>query len=260
MNASDVFQWFAPGFGNLANVKNPLTSPVNTPVMGSIMALVVQIFFCYRISVINREAWWWCLFIGAVSIVQAVAGIVGGIKVPTFIRKLHEEINQNIPLWLVGDVVADIMIAATMTFSLLRASPGKHRQTNDAVTRIVRLTVETNTLTTAVAIISMALFVAAPHLTTLLIGFHSYANTLLVTFNNRAFLAKKMQSSSYVASSVNQSRVPGNFPISAGLKFSENADYDENVEHIMITQQSTTVGDTESGGYGNRTYDKERPL
>ncbi|KAG6842836.1 hypothetical protein H0H87_010001 [Tephrocybe sp. NHM501043] len=83
-----------------------------------------------------------------------------------------------------------------------------------------------------------------------------YANTLLVTFNNRAFLANKMQSSSYVASSMNQSRstrtrastVTGNFPMSAGLKFSDNADYDENVEHIMITQQSTTLGDTDTGG------------
>ncbi|KAG6855714.1 hypothetical protein H0H87_011702, partial [Tephrocybe sp. NHM501043] len=65
MNAYDVFQWFAAGFGNAVKIQDPLTSPVNTPFMGSIMALVVQIFFCYRIFIINRSAWWWCLIIGA---------------------------------------------------------------------------------------------------------------------------------------------------------------------------------------------------
>ncbi|KAG6910311.1 hypothetical protein DXG01_011708 [Tephrocybe rancida] len=221
---SSKLLWFAAGFGNLARIQNPLTSPINTPFMGSIMALVVQLFFCYRIFIINRSAWWWCLLIGAVSIIQAVAGAVGGIKA-LVVKDISKRHNQTdlVYLWLVGDVVADVMIAATMTFSLLRASPGKHKQTNDVVTRIVRLTVETNSLT--------------------------------ITFNNRAFLANKMQSSSYAASSVNQSRstrtrtstITGNYPISAGLKFSDNADFDDNVEHIMITQQSATIGDTETG-------------
>ncbi|KAF5386679.1 hypothetical protein D9615_001592 [Tricholomella constricta] len=255
LNGVDIFEWYAAGFGNLAGIANPRLSTIYTPIMGSVMALVVQAFFCYRIWVINRSSWWWCLLIAAVSVIQAVAGFVGGVKahVVKDITKRHDQ-TVLVYLWLIGDVVADIMIAATMSFSLLRASPGKHKQTNNVVTQIdIRCSA-------AVAIISLALFLGAPGTTyftcpTLILG-KLYANTLLVTFNNRAFLANKMKTSHLASSTTaysarmamqGSSARQEHIPLSAGLKFSENEDTQDNVEHVMITQQSATIGaDTEN--------------
>ncbi|KAF9018690.1 hypothetical protein BDZ89DRAFT_959871, partial [Hymenopellis radicata] len=66
MNGVDVFNGFARGFGDMAIIGNPGISPVYTPVMGSIIAFVVQMFFCYRILVIRRSAWWLCVLIALV--------------------------------------------------------------------------------------------------------------------------------------------------------------------------------------------------
>ncbi|KIK52371.1 hypothetical protein GYMLUDRAFT_180216, partial [Collybiopsis luxurians FD-317 M1] len=43
------FRWFAAGFGNMLVVAKPGLGPLCVPIMGSIMALTVQVFFCYRI-------------------------------------------------------------------------------------------------------------------------------------------------------------------------------------------------------------------
>lgn len=67
MNGVDVFNGFARGFGDMTIIGNPGISPIYTPVMGSIIAFVVQLFFCYRIFVIRRSAWWLCVLIALVS-------------------------------------------------------------------------------------------------------------------------------------------------------------------------------------------------
>ncbi|KAF5386559.1 hypothetical protein D9615_001588 [Tricholomella constricta] len=288
LNGVDMYHWFAKGFGNVLNFADPRLSPFYTPMMGSIMALVVQLFFCYRIWVINRSFWWWCLLIAAVSVVQAVAGFIGGVKVFAYynlfpiacsdsgqahltsdVAKRHNQ-SSLVYLWLVGDAVADVMIAATMTFSLLRASPKAHRQTNDVVSRIVRLTVETNALSAGVAIISLVLFAGTPGTTyfitpTLILG-KLYANTLLVTFNNRAFLQKSAggPSSSYVSSgnyashpSTRVSIYRSNIPFSAGLKFEDPTDTIIDGRGVTITNHTHTIGDTD---IGLDTMNRDKPL
>ncbi|KAG6910308.1 hypothetical protein DXG01_011705 [Tephrocybe rancida] len=252
----------ARGFGNVLNFADPRLSPFYTPMMGSIMALVVQLFFCYRIWVINRAIWWWCLLIAAVSGLQAVAGFIGGVKahITSDVAKRQSQ-SVIVYLWLVGDAVADAMIAATMTFSLLRASPKAHRQTNDVVVRIVRLTVETNALSAGIAIVSLILFAGEKKTTyfitpTLVLG-KIYANTLLVTFNNRAFLQKTSAgpSSSYVSSgnysSTGSTRVSTSraVPFSHGLKFEDPPEsiYSDSGRGVLITNHTHAIDDAEIG-------------
>jgi K+/H+ antiporter YhaU regulatory subunit KhtT len=52
-----------------------------------------------------------------------------------------------------------------MTYLLTKASRQQHKQTNDIVKRIVRLTIETNTASTIVAIVSLILFFGTPNTT-----------------------------------------------------------------------------------------------
>ncbi|KAJ7487773.1 hypothetical protein FB451DRAFT_1528369, partial [Mycena latifolia] len=190
LNGYDVFNWFAAGFGDIINFGKPGVSPYYTPIMGSVMAMVVQWFFCYRIYIIKREALPLSIFIALVS---PAGGIGGGAAAFLSANEAHDHIRIIfVYIWLIGDAVADVFIAGTMSFLLLRASRQQHKQTNDIVKRIVRLTIETNALSTFVAILSLILFYGTPNTTyficpTMVLA-KLYANTLLVTFNNRAFV------------------------------------------------------------------------
>jgi hypothetical protein len=42
--------------------------------MGSVIALAVQLFFCYRISVFRSGAIWWSAMIAAVGIISVSGG------------------------------------------------------------------------------------------------------------------------------------------------------------------------------------------
>ena len=83
-----------------------------------------------------------------------------------------------------------------------------------------------------------------------------YANTLLVTFNNRAFIHKKAEtaySSNYSNAQTNTWNAAtrsqtASIPFSAGLKLEEGGDYNNNA--IPISVVSHTV--TENEGVGNR--------
>ncbi|KAF8977537.1 hypothetical protein BDQ17DRAFT_1183897, partial [Cyathus striatus] len=49
MNGTDIYNWLIKGFGDLTEFAKPGLSPIYAPLMGSITALIVQYFFCYRI-------------------------------------------------------------------------------------------------------------------------------------------------------------------------------------------------------------------
>ncbi|KAJ6583098.1 hypothetical protein DFH09DRAFT_911809, partial [Mycena vulgaris] len=97
MNGADVYYWFASGFGDVLRLAGPALSAFYTPIMGSIMAFIVQVFFSYRIYIIQRRAIWFCVAIAFVrpepaidmryftpflqlSLLQVVGGIGGGIS------------------------------------------------------------------------------------------------------------------------------------------------------------------------------------
>lgn len=67
MSGADSFYWFASGFGNMAHLANPYLSPFDTPMIGSLVSLIVQLFFCYRIYVLSKRKWWICAIIASVS-------------------------------------------------------------------------------------------------------------------------------------------------------------------------------------------------
>jgi hypothetical protein len=168
-------------------------SSFDTPMIGSITSFIVQIFFCYRIWALRRSFWPLCVLIAAISITQAFGGIAGGVR--GYLNKTFLLAYVHIEdayLWLIGNAVADLLIAVTMTVLLLKARKRENRFTNDVIMRLVRLVMETNSLTAGIAILSVILFVSFQDANyficpTLVIG-KLYSNTLLVTFNNRIYL------------------------------------------------------------------------
>ncbi|KAK7014413.1 hypothetical protein R3P38DRAFT_2545346 [Favolaschia claudopus] len=189
LNAADAHYWFASGFGNLAKFGQARFSPFYTPLMGSIIGLAVQLFFCYRISVFRARAMWWSGFIALISFLQAAGGIGGGVKAFITGNEEHDHVRTVLVyLWLVGAAVADILIAISIPQGTLKKA--SEPETRDVVHGVVRLIIETNTFSASVAIIGLALFAGMPNSdyfvcpTMILPGI--YANTLLVLLNNRA--------------------------------------------------------------------------
>jgi hypothetical protein len=64
LSGADLYYWFASGFGDMNHLASPYASPFDSPIMGSMVALCVQIFFVYRIWVLGKRATWWlCVLI-----------------------------------------------------------------------------------------------------------------------------------------------------------------------------------------------------
>jgi hypothetical protein len=199
MTGADAWYWFCKGFGNLRLLSNPYVSAYDTPMLGSVIALIVQWFFCYRIWTLSRS-WLLSGFIALVSLMGSAAGFLSGIRgaiIGDFSVARAQIDLIALYIWLIGSAAADALIAGSLTFLLMRSRSTQHKQSSDILYRIVRLTVETNIASASVAIISLILYFAAPHDSffispTYFLG-KIYANTLLVTFNNRVLLAKSTQ-------------------------------------------------------------------
>jgi hypothetical protein len=59
LSGADLYYWFAVGFGKPDHLFSPFLSFLDVPIMGSVVALIVQFFFVYRIWVLSEKRWWW---------------------------------------------------------------------------------------------------------------------------------------------------------------------------------------------------------
>ncbi|KAF9522456.1 hypothetical protein CPB83DRAFT_864435 [Crepidotus variabilis] len=201
MNVSDTFQWFANGFGNPLALDNVQLSPADTPLIGALIAGIVQAFYCYRIFKIEHRAWPISVFIMLIVAVQIAGGLWGSIiafQVQSF-RSAAEKASGSPWIIFVGAAVADTLIAGTMILLLNSKQSAIHYHTKNSLSKIIQLTAETNLLSTVVALITMILFVTEKGTTyftfpSLILG-KVYSNSLLLILNNRTYLATDAQRS-----------------------------------------------------------------
>ncbi|KAG5634102.1 hypothetical protein H0H81_003398 [Sphagnurus paluster] len=126
---ANAFHWFAKGFGDMRILSQPYISAFDAPMLDGVIAFVAQSFFCWRIGVLQKS--WW---------LPASTFQLGHL---TLLHKL----TWQLCLWLGGGALADTLIATIMTSLLLRSRTQQYQQTDKVLVRIVRLTVETNSVT-----------------------------------------------------------------------------------------------------------------
>ncbi|KAH9987450.1 hypothetical protein BJV74DRAFT_841722 [Russula compacta] len=160
LTGADVYYWFMAGFGDLEGLKKSKFSPIDIPTMDAFISLIVQVFFCFRIWLLSQRIWWLCLVIAILAVAQAVGALWGGFKSAALGK--YALIQPSLCLWLITSAVMDILIAVAMTCLLRQGRGNENRITSYVLPRIVRLTIETNTLTATVAIISFALYIGFP--------------------------------------------------------------------------------------------------
>ncbi|KAI0041972.1 hypothetical protein FA95DRAFT_1610585 [Auriscalpium vulgare] len=191
MSLADIYYWYAAGFGNLARLQDTYISPLDGPFICSVIALIVQSFYAYRIWILKPSLLWLSGVVVLISVAQAIGGMIDGI-VGHRIRFAQVHSPLTVPatyFWLLGEAVADLLIAGTMVW-LLSTSRGSY--SNRLLSKIMRLCIETNVLSATVAVIAFILYVAKPNTTyiitpTAILG-KLYSNTLMVSLNSRVML------------------------------------------------------------------------
>ncbi|KAJ8079249.1 hypothetical protein PM082_021749 [Marasmius tenuissimus] len=165
------------------------------PMVGGVVGLGVQVFYAWRISVLSQRRIVPMALV-ALSVISSAAAITAG----TFGAKAGSVENlRNSPelpiataIWCSTSALCDILIAAYMTYLLTRGG-FLIKDTKRVVVRIVRLTIETNALTAAIAVTTVALLLGIQdqgyYTVFSLILPSIYGNTLLVMMNSRIRLS-----------------------------------------------------------------------
>ncbi|KAJ7502601.1 hypothetical protein B0H11DRAFT_644247 [Mycena galericulata] len=142
-----------------------LVSPKLLPGDSILIAIVsapIQLFTAWRISVITGSFIVPTL-IGLLSLTSFAGGILVSIMVfmnPEF--RNFDVFSTEVTLWLVSSAVCDVSIAIAMSYSLWKRKTGFSR-VDGQINRIVRLTVETGTVTAVAALVDVLLFKLFPN-------------------------------------------------------------------------------------------------
>ncbi|KAG7096455.1 hypothetical protein E1B28_003889 [Marasmius oreades] len=185
----DVTQWFVYGWGDPSVIKGRYTTFLNVPLFTSIIGAAVQIFYGWRIWSFSKSN---ILFGFIIS--MALTQLGGSIATAYFlfpreVRIFEANIRQSVGVRLGTSAAVDIVIAGCMTYFLLKSRVEFSMRTNAVLTKLVRLTIETGTITAAAAIIDLIFYLTlknnALHQLSGINLSKLYSNSLLMLFNNR---------------------------------------------------------------------------
>ncbi|SJL07008.1 uncharacterized protein ARMOST_10351 [Armillaria ostoyae] len=187
--AHDAFATYGYGFGDIDAVTRMNYNWLSVPIMSAIVACVGQVFYAYRIFILSKSRIIPILVI-CVSLTGSVAAVILGIY--TFqagnVTDKDNRWTQTAGIWCGASALCDILIATCMTYYLMRRTTN-FRRTRILVTKIIRLTIETGSVTAVVALLTFILFIAFPHqtfyITPALLVPKLYANAIYVVLNSR---------------------------------------------------------------------------
>ncbi|KAF9460010.1 hypothetical protein BDZ94DRAFT_1311874 [Collybia nuda] len=198
--AHDLFKIFAFGYGNVAELIDPQLTWVIAPIMTGIGNFTVQAYFAHRIHIISGSKIPGIIIL-MLALMQSISAVVCGVQVQLAndFTAIQDEAPTTTTIWLVGSAVCDIIIALFMIYFLSRRATG-FSDTQAMITKIMRLTVETGSLTATVAIIDVVLFIAFKsrnyHVAPALILGKLYSNTLVTSLNSRLVIVGSRNSTS----------------------------------------------------------------
>ncbi|VDC00698.1 unnamed protein product [Peniophora sp. CBMAI 1063] len=160
------------------------------PAMGSLIASMVQVFFAWRVKVLTGNVWVAILlYLGAV--ISGLGGVAVSIAigiVPNWLE--FQRFEAPVIVWLVTSALVDTTITGFLTYHLRKHRTGFQR-TDDVLSKIIRLTVQTGLITSVWAIVDLAVFLAIPTGLHLIFNFplaKLYSNSLLSSLNARSSL------------------------------------------------------------------------
>ncbi|PBK82330.1 hypothetical protein ARMGADRAFT_734793 [Armillaria gallica] len=189
--AHDTFAMFGYGFGDMDALNKVNYNWLTVPIMSAVVAGVGQGFYAYRIFIVSKSRII-PIFIICISLTSSAAGMTTGIYAlqAGIITKFNtRKTHIAIGIWCGASALCDVVIAICMTHYLTMRSTTNFRRTRILVTKIIRLTIETGSVTAVVALLNFVLIMAFPHQTSymtpgVLIP-KLYANTVYMVLNSR---------------------------------------------------------------------------
>ncbi|CAE6502734.1 unnamed protein product [Rhizoctonia solani] len=147
-----------------------------------------QCFFAWRIAKLTGHAWmgWAIAFSAFVQFIAGTATAIGTFIVQDFAR--FQELRVSVIIWLALSALTDVVITCILTWYLHTHRTG-FSKTDDVITRLVRLTVQTGLITTVWATTDLIVYLCWSnnmHLLFQLPLCKLYTNSLMSTLNSRA--------------------------------------------------------------------------
>ncbi|KAK0459357.1 uncharacterized protein EV420DRAFT_1642322 [Desarmillaria tabescens] len=159
----DAFAEFGYGFGDIDALTGMYFNWLTVPIMSAVVAGVGQVFYAYRIFILSRSRTV-PIFIACVSLTSSVAAIITGaycFQTGNITDTHNTRLSIAIGIWGGAAALCDILIAICMTYYLMRGDADV-RQTQILVTKLIRLIIETGTVTAAAALVNLILFFFLP--------------------------------------------------------------------------------------------------
>ncbi|KAJ7669125.1 hypothetical protein B0H17DRAFT_1209687 [Mycena rosella] len=186
----DSFSAFGYGFGDLLAITKVDYDWLSIPVMSGVVAFIGQAFYAWRIYLLSKS---WV--ISALIVITALTSSVGAFFTGAFVLEAGNlallntrKVSVAAGVWCGASALSDVIIAVCMTYYLSKRDTG-YRQTHVLISRIIRLTIETGSLTALVAVASLGLFFGYPghtyYVTATALIPKLYANSMLVVLNSR---------------------------------------------------------------------------
>ncbi|EKM76860.1 hypothetical protein AGABI1DRAFT_108490 [Agaricus bisporus var. burnettii JB137-S8] len=158
------------------------------PLMTVAASTPVQLFIAWRIIVISEKRHI-PFIIGLFSLISTGGAIwlaYTVVDIREFSRKA--ELHWPALTWLIAAMIADVIIAASLGYSLAKRRTGI-AQTDDTINRIIRMTIQTGLVTAIFTILEMICFLLIPNSTLNFVWDLAlsklYTNALLSTLNAR---------------------------------------------------------------------------
>ncbi|KAF9020211.1 hypothetical protein BDZ89DRAFT_1020304 [Hymenopellis radicata] len=186
----DAFAMFGSGFGDVQAITDIHFEWFSIPTLSGLVAFVGQTFYAYRIYTFTKRRAFPVVIL-AISLTSSIAGFVAGaftFEAGNLTRVNNRRLTTAVGVWCGGAALSDTLIATCMTYYLLQSDTG-FRHTHALISKLIRLTIETGSVTALVNITALVLFFALPGTmfqagTALLIP-KLYANMIFVVLNSR---------------------------------------------------------------------------
>ncbi|KAJ6580145.1 hypothetical protein DFH09DRAFT_1360715 [Mycena vulgaris] len=190
----DAFATFGYGFGDVSAVTKLSLSWITSPIVGGLVAFIGQSFYAYRIYVLSKSCFI-PVFIVTLSLTSAVGAFLCsgfGLEVMKTASLATPKTTVACGVWLGIFCASDIVIAGCMTYYLSTVDSA-FRRTCIFLSKLIRLTIETGSVTALATLTTLALFYTFPNrnyeLVPALMLPTLYANAILAVLNARFRIA-----------------------------------------------------------------------
>ncbi|KAJ7442480.1 hypothetical protein B0H11DRAFT_2251377 [Mycena galericulata] len=208
---------YGPGWGDLETLAIVDWSYEPLPALNSILAVMAQSFYVWRIwTLSSRKIWPFIAIIGSVMLTQVVAAFYFNIQVALEGRRVETLYahSAEVTTSLAASALSDLLITGSLVFILYRRKRGSQiRETVGLINKLIRFSVETGCVTSMATLVELVLWVACSQWNWYYILFFTlgklYSNMLMATLNCRAPMFRTDSSATGIIQSSLWQDVPG---------------------------------------------------